>query len=340
MRVVAYSGEGRTCVETRPRPSIGPGELLLRLRVCGLCGTDLFKLANDSVPPATVLGHEIIGTVEELGDGVTGFAIGDRVVAPHHVACGECEMCERGSETMCEAFRENLMEPGGFSELVVIRERAVCTAARVVPDNIRDEVAVFLEPAACVLRGVERSGIEDAGTAVVIGGGSMGLLHVCVLRAVRPQVRIVLVEPQRDRRDIALELGVSSACEPDQAARAVKDICEKGADVVFDTVGGAKTLSSSLRFTRAGGSVVLFAHAPDGQAADFDLNELFKNERRVISTYSGSLGEQDRIWELIVDGRLRPLSLVTHRFAFDEFDEAVDCVRARRGLKVLLEPGG
>jgi len=339
MKVVAYTGKGRTCVEVRSRPTVGKGEILLRLRVCGLCGTDLFKVANDSVQPGPVLGHEIVGIVEELGSGVTGFSIGDRVVAPHHVACGECDLCDRGSQTMCVAFRENLIEPGGFSELVLIRERAVSRAARVVPQGVADEVAVFLEPASCVLRGVERSGIGESGTAVVLGGGSMGLLHVVVLRAVLPELRVVVIEPRESRRDLATKLGASAAFDPTEAVEAVSRVTSLGADVVFDTVGGSQALSTSLRLTRAGGSVVLFAHAPEGELAGVELNDLFKSERRVISTYSGSLGEQDRIWDLIVEDRFATLPIVTHRFVFDEFEEAVKRVRERRGLKVLLEPG-
>jgi len=339
MKVVAYSGEGRAHVEERETPEPGRGELLLRLGACGLCGTDLFKLANDTIAAGEVLGHEIVGVVERIGEGVDWFTLGDRVVVPHHVPCGECEFCRRGSETMCATFRENLMSPGGFSELVLVRERAVAQAARKIPASVSDEVAVFVEPAACVLRGIERSGIEEGGTALVIGGGSMGLLHVVVLLAEDPSARVLLVEPIAERRELALELGAAFACDPESTGAIVREATEgRGVDAVFDTVGGARLLASAIEQSRPGGSVVLFAHAKSGERADFDINVLFKSERRIVATYSGALREQDRIWELTLAGRFDPSALVTHRFSFEDFDEAVAAVRERRGLKVLLSP--
>src|SRR5436305_3731746 len=122
--VAACAAGGSVRIEIRPRPVPGPGEMLLRLRCAGLCGTDLFKLRHGTAPDGTVLGHEILGTVATLGEGVAGFALGDRVAVPHHAACGECALCRRGNEPLCPAFREHLLVPGGFSEWVLVRERA------------------------------------------------------------------------------------------------------------------------------------------------------------------------------------------------------------------------
>ncbi|MEK9723516.1 MAG: alcohol dehydrogenase catalytic domain-containing protein, partial [Rhodospirillaceae bacterium] len=132
--VVACLGGGRTALQRRAIPRPGAGEMLLKLRVVGFCGTDLFKLTTDSVPAGTVLGHEIVGKVAGLGPGVDKFAIGDRVTVPHHVSCGVCRLCRSGNETMCATFRENLMEPGGFADHVLIKARATAQAAHKVPD--------------------------------------------------------------------------------------------------------------------------------------------------------------------------------------------------------------
>src|SRR5262245_29320977 len=131
--VVACEGGERTALKARPIPQPGPGEMLLRLNVVGFCGTDLFKLKTGSAKPGTVLGHELVGTAVALGGGVTKFAEGDRIVVPHHVPCSECVYCRRGNETMCEVFKENLMEPGGFADTILIRQRATALAARKVP---------------------------------------------------------------------------------------------------------------------------------------------------------------------------------------------------------------
>ncbi len=317
----------------------GPGEVELRLRACGLCGTDLFKLANDGVSDGAVLGHELVGIVERCGDGVEEFGPGDRVVVPHHVSCGDCHLCRAGSETKCEVFLENLLEPGGFAEFLLVRPRAVELAMWRVPETISDAAAVFLEPAACVLRGVERSGLLGDGAAVVVGGGSMGLLHLLVLRAVHPASRVIVVDPIAERREIAASLGAADTADPSTVEDVVSRAAPDGVDAVFDTVGGAGILDSALGLTRPGGTVVLFAHAGDGETATFDLNRFFKAERRVVATYSGALAEQGRIGELIADGRLDASPLVTHTLPFEAFSEAVDSVRSCRALKVLLVPG-
>ncbi len=340
MRVAAYAGGGRPRVETRPVPEPGAGELLLRVRCCGLCGTDLFKIVNGTIAPGTVLGHELVGEVEAAGAGVDGFAAGDRVVVPHHVACGRCALCRRGADTQCATFKENLLEPGGFAELVLARPRAVARAARRVPDGVADEAAVFMEPAACVLRGIERSGLDgNAGCAVVLGAGSMGLLHLLVLRAVLPRVEVVVIDPLAERRRSAPALGARAAGDPGRAAALAAEISGGvGADAVFDTVGGAGPLAAALDLLRPGGTVVLFAHARPGEAAGFDLNPFFKTEKRVVTTYSGGLGEQETVAGLLFSGRLDPSPLVTHHLALECFDEAVALARSRAALKILLHP--
>jgi L-iditol 2-dehydrogenase len=342
MQVVAYSGGGRTRLEERPEPVPGPGELLLEMRVCGLCGTDLFKLSADSIAGGTVLGHEVVGTVIGGGAG-TAASHGERVVVSHHVPCGDCVFCRRGSETMCETFRENLLEPGGFSERILVRERAVRSALWKVPDGVSDESAVLLEPAACVARGVRRSGLcedvenGDEGVAVVLGAGPMGLLHVLVLLALLPRVRVFSVDPLLERRRLAEKLGAHGAWEPAAAPEAIREPTGgAGADAVFDTVGGAGVLAQGLALGRRGSSLVLFAHAPREERSIVDLNLVFKEERRVIGTYSGAFAEQQEVHELLSGRRVDFSPLVTHRLPLTRFPEAVERARSLQALKVVL----
>ncbi len=340
IKVIACRPGGATAMELRPAPSPGDGEMVLALRAVGLCGTDMFKLDTASAPDGAVLGHELVGEVIALGAGVDSFSLGDRVAVPHHVPCGECLLCRRGSETMCATFRDNLLEPGGFADRILVRKRAVALAARRLPDGLGDAAAVFMEPAACVLRGVRRSGIGAGDAAVVQGAGSMGLLHLLVLRAVFPGLDVTMIDPVADRRALAEQLGAARSAAPgDAAAQAVEAATGGiGADAVFDTVGGAGLLEGALAFSREGGSVVLFAHAPEHECAGFDLNNLFKFERRIIGTYSAALKEQAEIFELLSSGALDPSALVTHRLPLDDFAQGVELVRRREALKILFTP--
>ena len=337
---VACRGGEATALEARAVPAPGAGEMLLALRVVGFCGTDLFKLKTGSAPIGGVLGHELVGAVAALGQGVTQFKVGDRVVVPHHVPCGACVLCRRGAETMCATFKENLLEPGGFADHILVRARAVLDAARKLPDDLSDEAAVFMEPAACVLRGIDRSGLGEAGSVAVLGAGSMGLLHLLTLRAVFPHMPVVLVDPDTERMQLARDLGATTAVPPgDAALDAVHAITGGlGVDAVFDTVGGERTLAAGVALTRPGGTIVLFAHAPADERATIDLNAIFKTERRIVATYSGALDEQRRVFELLCSGRLDPLPLVTHRMPLDDFDKGVALVVARKALKVLFTP--
>ncbi|HVG09703.1 MAG TPA: alcohol dehydrogenase catalytic domain-containing protein [Thermoanaerobaculia bacterium] len=341
MRTVVCAERGAVFVENRPQPKPGPGELVLRLRYAGLCGTDLFKLRQATAAPGSVLGHEVVGTVEALGQDTVGFEPGDRVVVPHHVACGTCDLCRRGSETLCPMFRENLLVPGGFSEHILVRERAVRLATFGLPPHVPDEAAVFLEPAACVLRGIRQSRLVEmsASVAAIVGGGSMGLLHLLVLKAVHPTLRVAVSDPLDERLERALELGAEAAVPPGYAREAVDALSEGfGADVVFDTAGGPEALAAALGLVRPGGTVVLFAHAGEGERAGFDLNPFFKSEGKLIATYSSSLAEQREVHRLMVTGRLDPSPLVTHRFPFSRFEEAVNLANELRALKILLTP--
>ena len=340
-RVVTCLGGGQTRLESRRLRDPQSGELVLRLRVAGLCGTDIFKLDNNTVTPGDVLGHEVVGTVVETGPGTAArFVPGDRVVVPHHVPCGDCVYCGRGNETMCQGFRINLMEPGGFSELILVHAAAVASAARNIPDHLSDASAVFMEPAACVLRSIHRSGLRPEGLAVVQGAGSMGLLHLLLLRGLFPAVDVVVVDPVDDRRRFATSLGSQGTSEPGASAIAtVKELSGRvGADAVFDTVGGPGPLKDALELSRHGGTVVLFAHAAADAQASFDLNELFKHERRVVGSYSGTVKNQAEVFDMLVAGKFDPTPLVTHTLGFDDFSDAVRLVKDRQAFKVLLTP--
>ncbi|MEK9754682.1 MAG: zinc-binding dehydrogenase, partial [Rhodospirillaceae bacterium] len=201
---------------------------------------------------------------------------------------------------------------------------------------------VIVAPPGIHLRHAGRSEVDEVAggfRAAVLGGGSMGLLHLLVIKAARPAAKVLVVDPVAERRALAERLGADATAAPGEpAVEAARALAGDGVDAVFDTVGGGALLRAALTLTREGGSVVLFAHAPDGEPADFDLNDLFKYERRIIGSYSGALAEQARVFELIAAGRLDPVPLVSHTFPLDQFEAGYALARNRQALKVLFTP--
>ncbi|HUO85539.1 MAG TPA: alcohol dehydrogenase catalytic domain-containing protein [Thermoanaerobaculia bacterium] len=338
--VAAVRGD-RIGIEQRSLRDPGEGEVLLQVLLSGLCGTDLFKIRNRAVPDGTVLGHEIVGKILAWGPGVDEQLAGTRVVVPHHVACGSCRLCRAGNGTLCSTFRENLLEPGGFSDLVLVRPRAVARALYPIPDPIDDRAAIALEPTACVLRGIRRSGLldpsQDAARVLILGAGSMGLLHLLVLRALLPETEVTVVDPVEERRQWAGRLGAFRFLAPSEIEPGFDG---EAPDVVFDTVGGAPLLRDSIGTVRPGGTVILFAHASAGEQGEFDLNELFRNEVRIVPTYSGLLEDQRDAHALLCARRFDPASLVTDVIPLSEFEEGLRRAENHEALKVAYRPAG
>jgi L-iditol 2-dehydrogenase len=335
MKAAVFQGPGRLDAVEWPRPAIGPGELLVRVRGCGLCGSDIAKIVDPATRGPAVFGHEVVGEVAEVGEGVTGFAPGDRVVVAHHVPCGACHYCRRGSESMCREFKRSRLDPGGFAEYVRVPAPNVRAATFRVPDHLSDEEASFVEPLACCVRAVERARVEPGDTALVVGLGSIGCLLAQLLR--RAGAAVIGVEQDAGRVAFARGLGVEAAGAAEAAVRAHSLSEGRGADHVVVTGGGAGVLRWAAEVVRDGGAIHYFAGG-EGDALPLALGTLYHRELTVTATYSSSPATLARAFWLIAAGKVDVAGLVSHRLPFARLAEAVDLMRTRRALKVYLTP--
>jgi L-iditol 2-dehydrogenase len=335
VRAAVFLGQGRVAAEPWPVPAIGPGELRLRVRGCGLCGSDIAKIADAATKPPAVFGHEVVGEVIEVGPGVAGFAPGDRVVAAHHVPCGACHYCRRRSPSMCRTFRASNLDPGGFAEYVRVPAPNVAQATFKVPAHVSDEAASFVEPVGCCLRALRRAGVEAGDTVVVVGLGSIGHLFVQLLR--RAGARVVPVETAAERLDFAARLGVEAW--PPAAAPAViaEHSSGRGADHVLVTGGGAAVLGWAESAVRDGGAIHYFAGGA-GEALPVAVDTLYRRELTITATYSSSPADLADAFRLVVAGGLVLEPLYTHRVGLDRLEEAVALMRSRRAVKVYVTP--
>jgi len=336
MRAAVLGGDGRIAPATWPRPSAGAGELLLRLRGCGLCGSDIAKIVAPSARVATVLGHEVVGDVVEAGAGVDGFGAGDRVVAAHHVPCGTCHYCRRGSESMCRAFKLSNLDPGGFAEYVRVPAANVRHATFRIPDHLTDEEASFVEPLACCLRAVDRARVEPGDTAVVIGLGSIGCLFTQLLK--RAGAIVIGVDPLTERAALARGRGADVTGDAEAVAKVTRELSDgRGADHVVVTAGGADVLPWAAAVLRDGGAVHYFAGGP-GEALPLPLATLYHRELTVTSTYSSSPATLARAFWLLAAGKVEADGLITHRLPLERLAEGVELMRRRQALKVYVTP--
>jgi L-iditol 2-dehydrogenase len=326
---------GRLDVEELPRPRVGDGEILLRLRGCGLCGSDIAKVAAPVKTPL-VLGHELVGDVVEVGAAVDRFRVGERVVAAHHVPCGRCHYCRRGSPSMCRAFKASNLDPGGFAEYVRVPAANVQHATFRIPAHVDDESASFVEPLACCLRAVRRAPVEPGDTVVVVGLGSIGCLFVQLAR--RAGARVVGVDPLPERADLAKRLGADLAGAPEAVLGAVTDFSEgRGADQVIVTGGGADILPWAAARVRDGGTIHYFAGG-GGSVLPLALADFYHRELTLTSTYSSSPADLADAFRLIVAGEVAVTPLLTQRVALEGLAEALDRMRRRETLKVYVTP--
>jgi L-iditol 2-dehydrogenase len=338
MRAAVYRGNRQIRLEMLPVPAIGPGELLVKVRGCGLCATDVSKVDYGLVEPPTVLGHEVVGSVAAFGDGVEDLMPGARVVVAHHVPCYACHYCTHGNVSMCRTFKASNIDPGGFAEYIRVPAPNVRYATFPVPPSLDDDEAAFMEPLACCLRGIKRLAPLLRDTVLLFGLGSIGLMLLQVLKVYR--VRVIGLDLLPERLELAKMFGADGTIRPGEsnAARIVREATEgRGADAAILTAGGPRALVEAGELLRDGGVLMLFASDPSQPRVDLDVHRFFHRELTLLSSYSPSTVELREALALLADRTIQVKALVTHRVSLAELGEGMQRFRDKVGLKVFVE---
>jgi L-iditol 2-dehydrogenase len=269
-------------------PEPDPGETVIEVRACGVCGSDLYKIIKATKKPGTVLGHEVTGVVSAVGAGVGDFALGDRVVAWHHAPCGDCHYCRRGSFSMCPGFKATNFEPGGFAEKILLSAELTAGSLFKLPDTVSFELGTFVEPYACVLRALDRVKLLADDMAVVVGAGFIGQLAITALG--ERLGKVVAVEPLPDRRTLATTRGAAASLEPGPIVNeVVSDLSDgRGADYVFITHAAESTAAAAFEWVRPGGTICLFAGPMLSSDVGLSTDEIYHKDLTVYGSYSPS----------------------------------------------------
>ena len=342
MRVAMYYNNRDVRLEEIPTPQIGPGELLVRVEACGICGSDVMEwYRRDRVP--LVLGHEIGGQIVEVGDGVERYKKGDRVSAAHHVPCNTCHYCLSGHHTVCDTIHQTNFDPGGFAEYIRLPAINVDRGVFLLPDEVSYEEATFVEPLACVLRGQMLAHIQPGHSVLVIGSGITGLLHVqlaCVLGA----GRVIAADINDYRLKAAQQLGADAtihANKEDLPTRLRQLNQGRLADLVIVCTGATSAIAQSLQSVERGGTILFFAPTDPGVTIPISINDLFwRNDITLTTSYAASPADYTTALELIRSRRIHTDRMITHRLGLTEAGLGFQLVAdtQKNSIKVIIEP--
>jgi L-iditol 2-dehydrogenase len=340
LKVAVYYNNQDVRLEDYPDPVIGPGELKVRIDSCGLCGGDAMEWYLVHKAPI-VLGHEPTGIVEEVGEGVNRFKLGDRVFIHHHVACMSCHYCRRGFYTMCEKFTQTHIYPCGFAEYVRVPADNVEHDVHLLPDSVSLEEGTLIEPLACVVKGIKLAGIQPGDTVAVVGSGFMGLGFIQLAR-VWGAGKIVAYDLNDWRLERALELGADVAFNSSRVdgLEALREINEgRGADSVIVTPNGVRAIEFGLELAGKGATVHFFAPPHPEEKLVIHPTDLFFREITLTTTYSCNHIDTVQAMRFIASGRVNAKAMITHRFGLDRVADGIALIKeADQSIKSIIKP--
>ena len=348
MKAAVYRGVNDVRLEDVPVPKIGPGELLLKVHTCGICGTDLKKIATGSHSAPRIFGHETTGVVVAVGDGAGEFHIGDRVMVFHHIPCRECYYCRHKVFAQCPTYKKvgatAGYEPsgGGFAEYVRVMDWIVSRGGVLrIPDGVSFEQASFIEPVNTCMKGVETLRLEDGETVLVIGQGPIGIILSALAR--RCGARVITSDLYPQRLTIAQTFGLHENIDAStsETVTTIKTMTDgRGADAVILAVAGNALIRPAMEATRPGGRVLLFAQTQHGEAI-IDPAGVCVDEKSLLGSYSASVDLQKESAQFVLGREMDLERMISHRFALADSIDALRMAAHPKpdSMKVVIQPG-
>lgn len=338
MKVGMYYNNRDVRVESLPVPAVGPGEVLMRIRASGICGSDIMEWYRIKRAPL-VLGHEVTGEVAAVGEGVERYAVGDRVWATHHVPCNVCHYCLTGHHTACETLHTTSFHPGGFAEYVLVPALQVDRGMMRLPDEVSFEDGSFIEPLGSVVRGARNAGVGPGDSVLVLGCGIAGLLHIKLAVALGAG-RIMATDINAFRMDAARRFGAAAVCDAREDVPAfVREVNGRLADKVIICAGALSAAEQALQCVDRGGVVLFFAVPKPGETLAVDFNHFWRNDVTFAPSYGAAPQDNALALELIRSRRVVVSDMITHRLPLDQIQEGFRLAsEGEQCLKVIIEP--
>jgi len=339
MKVAMYYKNNDVRIEEMPIPEINSNELLVKVKASGICGSDVMEWYRIKKAPV-VLGHEITGDIVEIGKNVKKYKVGDRVFISHHVPCNTCQFCLDNQHTLCDTLHSTNFYPGGFAEYLKVPEINVDRGTFVLPKEMTYDEGVFIEPLACVVRGIRVVGMKPEKTVLVIGSGIAGLLHIKLARALGAD-KIIATDINDYRLKMAKKIG------SDIVINAKENVSEQFkkhnngrlADFVFLCAGVPSAVRQAIDSVDCGGTLMFFAPTEPGVDVPFPLFDLWNKGVKMFSTYAGAPRDIEEAIELIRFKKVTVTDMISHRLSLSEAVKGFKLVaQARESIKVILYP--
>jgi len=315
-----------------------PGELLVKVEACGVCGTDVHIVEGTSrSSPPVVLGHEYAGTVADAAAPEHRPLIGIRVAVDPNISCGTCYYCRRGLVHLCKNLRALGVDiNGGMAEFCIVP----FAQAYALPADVPAELCAFVEPVSCAIHGIDRAAIRAGDTVVILGGGTIGLLMLQLARHAGAAMTVV-VEPLAQKRALAASLGAHSVLDPGlgDPVDQLREQFPEGADVVLECVGRTSTMEQALRMARRGGTVEFFGVAPIGATIRLEPNMVYLRELNIVGSHVNP-HTFDRAIAVLRSGMVRTDGFTVQRFPLDGVHDALRYQREGLTLKSVICPQG
>ncbi|AWR94284.1 zinc-dependent dehydrogenase [Acidianus brierleyi] len=328
---------GNPLLKEVPIPKLQEGDVLVKMKACGLCGTDVEKICGQYTASQPILGHEPAGIIQEST--VEWLKPGDRVFAHHHVPCYECYYCKKGSPTMCPYYRKTNLDPGGFAEYFRVPAWNVKRGGILkLPDNVTFDEGAFIEPLATVIRAQRRVFIDKDDFILVVGAGPMGLLHVMAAK-VNGAGKVFVSDVSEFRREYSLKVGadVSFNAAKINIEEEVKKLTDgRGVDVAIVASGAPQAILSALNSVRKGGRVLLFGVPYKGTILNYDISNLLNNEISIISSNAAVEEDTREALNMIANKKIDVTKLITGKFKLEEFNEAVREAKEGKTIKAII----
>jgi L-iditol 2-dehydrogenase len=347
MLAAVYRGINDVRLETVPVPKIGPGEMLVRVHSCGVCGTDLKKISTGSHSAPRIFGHETSGVVAAVGEGVSQYRPGDRAMVFHHIPCRECFYCRHQTFAQCATYKKVgctagfEASGGGFAEYVRVMDWIVEHGTVRIPDGVSFDQACFVEPVNTCMKGIEALGLEPGETVLAIGQGPIGIILSVLAR--RAGATLITSDLYAERLKIGSSFGLDLTIDASQVnvVERVRELTEgRGADAVILAVGGNSLIRTAMDAARPGGRILLFAQTQHGEAV-VDPAAICVDEKTLVGSYSASVDLQDESVRFVMNREMDLERLISHRFPLAQSPQALDLAAHPQpsSMKIMIQPG-